>query len=129
MNNKPKLGDRELDIMQILWDRPGSTIGEVHKALRSHGEEVAYTTIQTMLNRLEVKECVKRKAFENINRYHPRLRESEVVGRAVKRIADRFFRNSTEELIIHLVEKDLEDEQLDRIQKFINKQRQKGKES
>jgi predicted transcriptional regulator len=128
MDNNQKLGDRELDIMQILWNNAGSTIGEVHKALLGQGEEVAYTTTQTMLNRLEAKDYVRREAVEHINRYYPVLVESDVIGKAVNRIADRFFKHSKEELIIHLVEQDLDDKQLARIQKFIDKQRSAVKE-
>lgn len=124
--SKTKLGDRELDIMQILWKRSKATIGEVHKSLLDKGENVAYTTIQTMLNRLELKGYVKRQLFENINHYYPLLKESEAKGKAVKLLKNRFFRNSTEDLIIHLVKQDLDDEQLERIQEFIDNQRRKG---
>ena len=45
-----KLGDRELDLMQVLWERGEATVGDVHQALVGAGKHVAYTR-QTMLNR------------------------------------------------------------------------------
>lgn len=126
MDDRQKLGERELDIMQVLWQLEKATIGEVHKMLLEQGEEVAYTTIQTMLNRLETKNCIARDTGEQPHRYRPLLKKSAVIGTAIQRIADRFFGDSTEELIVHLVERDLEDSQLERIQEFIDKQRRKG---
>ena len=123
---KNKLGDRELDIMQVLWQLGGATIGEVHKALLEKDEEIAYTTVQTMLNRLEAKGTVKRDMEGAAYHYRSLVRKSEVIGTFIGRLTDRFFKDSTEELIIHLVKQELEDEQLERIQTLIDKQRRKG---
>ena len=123
---KNQLGDRELDIMQVLWKLDGATIGEVHRALLEQGEEVAYTTIQTMLNRLEAKGVIKRRLEETTYHYYPDLKKSEVIKRAVKRLTGRFFKDSAEALIVHLVKENLKDEQLDKIQTLIDEQRHKG---
>ncbi|MEO1083990.1 MAG: BlaI/MecI/CopY family transcriptional regulator, partial [Acidobacteriota bacterium] len=55
------LGDRETDLLQALWGlgRP-ATVTEVQESLRARGHRVAYTTVQTMLNRLEKKGRVER---------------------------------------------------------------------
>lgn len=124
---KHKLGDRELDVMQILWESGSSTVGEMHRHLVEQGEDIAYTTIQTLLNRLEAKAYVKRETTENPYRYYPVLKESEVVGKAIMQLADRFFKDSTEKLMVHLVEKELKDDQLARIQELIDAQRRRGK--
>ena len=52
---REKLGERELDIMQVLWRLGPATVSGVHIALIEAGERIAYTTVQTMLNRLEGK--------------------------------------------------------------------------
>ena len=114
------LGERELDIMQVLWRRGNATVAEVHQALSEQGGDVAYTTVQTMLNRLEAKGLVARDNSDRAHRYRPLLKESSVVGGAVRRLADRFFSGSVEALVASLVEKDLSPEQLERVQALID---------
>jgi BlaI family penicillinase repressor len=58
----------ELQILEVLWTRGASSIREIHEALPAKGRP-AFTTIQTVVYRLEKKEalrCVKRIANANI---------------------------------------------------------------
>lgn len=120
---KPKLGERELDILQALWRLGQATVAEVHQELLNEGHEVAYTTVQTMLNRLEAKGGVARDASDRAHRYRPLLKEPATMTVAIKRLADRFFSGSVEELATHLVEKNLTPKQLERIRLMIDEQR------
>ncbi len=121
-----KLGERELDLMQALWKLEKATVSEVQEVLREQGNDIAYTTIQTMLNRLETKQLVARDDSERVHRYYAILEEPIVAGNALQRLIERFFRGSTEALVTRLVEEDLSAEQLERIQSLIDKH-QKGK--
>lgn len=118
-----KLGERELDIMQSLWKLERATVSQVQEDLREQGNDIAYTTIQTMLNRLEAKELVARDNSERTHLYYAVLEEPTVAGNALERLVERFFRGSTEALVTRLVEKDLTAEQLERIQSLIDKNR------
>jgi predicted transcriptional regulator len=118
-----KLGERELDIMQALWQLEKASVAEVQDVLRERGNDIAYTTIQTMLNRLEAKKLVARDNSERTHRYYAVLEEPTVAGNALERLVERFFRGSTEALVARLVEKDLTAEQLGRIQNLIDKNR------
>jgi predicted transcriptional regulator len=115
-----KLGERELDILQALWRLGQATVTEVHQELLNEGHEIAYTTVQTMLNRLEAKGSVARDATDRAHRYRPLLKEPAAVTVAIKRLADRFFSGSVEELATHLVERNLTPKQLDRIRAMID---------
>lgn len=130
MKNKinEKLGERELDIMQSLWKLQKATVAEVQEVLREQGNDIAYTTIQTMLNRLETKKLVARDYSERTHRYYAVLEEPTVANNALQRLTERFFRGSTEALVTRLVEKDLTSEQLERIQSLIDKHRKKEQE-
>ena len=118
-----KLGERELDIMQSLWELGHASVAQVQEVLREQGNDIAYTTIQTMLNRLETKKLVARDDSERTHRYYAILEEPTVAGNALQRLVERFFRGSTEALVTRLVEKDLTSEQLERIQSLIDKHR------
>jgi predicted transcriptional regulator len=119
-----KLGDRELDIMQALWRQGEATVLEIQKQLQDAGIELAYTTILTMLGRLETKGVVARNNSERAHRYKPLVKEPSAVGGAIKRLAERFFNGSVEALATRLVEKELSGEQLRRIQAIIDENRQ-----
>ena len=46
--NEPKLGERELDIMQALWDRGEGTVGDVHQTLVAMGRLTPVTRLAIM---------------------------------------------------------------------------------
>ena len=123
---KQNLGERELDIIQALWQNGSGTVADVHQSLQNQGEDIAYTTVQTMLNRLESKGLVKRDDSDRAHRYVPVLKEPAVVNRAIQKLAERFFSGSVEALATRLVEKDLSLSQLEHLQKLIDAQRRKG---
>ena len=120
-----RLGERELDIMRVLWQRKNATVTEVRQALLSQGHKLAYTTIQTMLNRLESKALVARDSSDRTHRYRPLLKEPIAVSGALRRLTDRFFSGSVEALAVRLVESELSREQLKRIQALIDEHKRK----
>ena len=52
-----RLGDLQLRILQSLWDRPDSSVAEVHTELKPE-RDLAYTTVATMLRKMEVRGMV-----------------------------------------------------------------------
>jgi BlaI family transcriptional regulator, penicillinase repressor len=56
---QPKLSKLELQIMEALWTRGASSIREVQQAFPEDARP-AYTTVQTMIYRLEVKKALRR---------------------------------------------------------------------
>ena len=126
MGLKQKLGERELDIMQVLWQSGRATVADVHQSLQNKRDDIAYTTVQTMLNRLEAKGLVRRDDSDRAHRYLPVLKEPAVVNRAIQKLAERFFSGSVEALATRLVEKDLSLEQLEHLQQLIDAHRRKG---
>src|ERR1700683_5089942 len=55
----PKLTKPELQLMEALWSRGPCSIREIHESLPPK-KRLAYTTVQTMVYRLEVKKAVRR---------------------------------------------------------------------
>jgi predicted transcriptional regulator len=124
----PALGERELDIMQALWRLGRATVAETHAALVAGGAGIAYTTVQTMLNRLELKGLVARDTSERTHRYRALLERPTVVGSAIQRLVARFFDGSTEALAVHLVEKGLRPKQAARIRASLDARKAEGRE-
>jgi predicted transcriptional regulator len=55
----PDLSESELAVLKALWDLGAGTVREVNAELSRRGRRWAYTTVQTLLTRLEQKSCVE----------------------------------------------------------------------
>ena len=110
--------DRELDVMAVLWDLGSATVAEVRERIP---DELAYTTVLTVLRTLEEKGHVGHRGEGKAHRYFP-LVERRVAGRsALARLIDTVFNGSPELLLTQLVtERDLSEEQLKRIRKLMD---------
>lgn len=95
------LGDRELDIMGVLWDLGSGTVAEVRGKLPV---DLAYTTVLTILRNLEAKDLVSHTAEGKAHRYFPRVARTTARRTALTRILDKLFHGSPEQLITQLVE-------------------------
>lgn len=99
------LGDRELDVMGVLWDLGSGTVAEVRERLPA---DLAYTTVLTILRNLEAKSLVTHSAEGKAHRYIPKIARTTARRSALSRLVDKLFHGSPEQLIAQLVE----DEQL-----------------
>jgi len=95
------LGDRELDVMGVLWDLGSGTVAEVRDKLPA---DLAYTTVLTILRNLEAKELVSHTAEGKAHRYVPRVARTTARRSALTRMLDKLFHGSPEQLVAQLVE-------------------------
>jgi BlaI family transcriptional regulator, penicillinase repressor len=100
---EPKLSALELKIMNELWSRGACSIREVHEAV-SKRDRPAYTTVQTMIYRLETKGAVRRtKKIGNAHVFEATTSRASVQSRLVKELLG-LFGGSAQPLMTHLVE-------------------------
>jgi predicted transcriptional regulator len=90
----------ELQMMQAIWSRGASTVAEVQAALE---QQLAYTTVQTMLNILERKGKLTRTLKGRAFVYSATVSEAKASGHALRDLIDRMFGGSSEELVMSLV--------------------------
>ena len=84
------------------------------------GRDLAYTTVQTMLNVLHRKGKVKRQLKERAYLYRPIFSRQSAVTQAVGDMLDRFFGGSADGLVLNLVKtRQLTPEKLAQIQKLL----------
>jgi len=99
----PKLSKFELEIMEVLWTRSQASIREIQEAFPEK-DRPAYTTIQTMVYRLETKKAVRR--VRKVGNFH--IFEATVSRNAAqRRLIDDFlalFGGRTQPVMAHLVE-------------------------
>jgi predicted transcriptional regulator len=91
----------ELEIMQVLWAEGASTVSEVQPRLKG---DLAYTTVQTMMNVLLRKNKVKRTREGRAFRYHPAVSRERATGGALSDLVKRMFGGSSEALLMAMVD-------------------------
>jgi len=105
----------ELEIMHVLWRTGPANVQTVLSGME--GRDLAYTTVQTMLNILHRKGKVSRRLKDRAYYYQPVLSRKNAVGQAIGEMLDKFFDGSADRLVLSLLEtRHLTKEKLERIQ-------------
>jgi BlaI family transcriptional regulator, penicillinase repressor len=91
----------ELEVMDVLWETGSANVQTVQKQLK---RELAYTTVQTMLNILHRKKKVERTLIERAYFYAPIVSRGQIVKNTVSDMIERLFGGSAESLVMNLVE-------------------------
>ena len=99
-SEKPTLTKLELQIMQVIWRHGASTVTAVQEALP---QDLAYTTVQTMLNILHRKGKLRRELHGRAFTYAATVTEAKASTHAVRDLVDRMFGGSSEELVMSLI--------------------------
>lgn len=94
------LTDREADVMQVLWDHGPSVVSEVKDKL---ADDLAYTTVLTILRTLEQKGYVKHEEEGRVHRYFATVKEDAARKSALQHLTGKLFKGSAELLFTHLV--------------------------
>ncbi len=92
----------ELKIMQVLWKHGRASVNEVRDSLAPR-DELAYNTVQTMLNVLCRKRRVRRQLKNRAYIYRAASEKETVLSQAVKDLVERMFGGSAEDLVMSLI--------------------------
>lgn len=122
--SKHRLAELQLAIMQVLWDRGEATVGDVQKALEPT-RQLAYTTVGTMLARLEQNGQVSHRTDGRMNVYRARVRRDSVNRTMVSDLARRLCSGDITQLVCHLLsECDVSRDELSALKKLIREKEQ-----
>ena len=97
---KKQLTPLELRIMQVLWAGGPLPVQAVQERL---GDELAYTTVQTMLNVLQRKGHVAQTLVGRAYEYRPLQNRDAAQGGAVRDLLNRMFDGSVEGLVMNMI--------------------------
>src|SRR6266704_772241 len=92
--------DREIDVMEVLWERGPSLVGEVRAALK---DDLAYTTVLTILRTLEGKQYVGHEQEGRGHRYVAAVKQQAAQQSALRHLTGKLFKGSAELLFTHPV--------------------------
>ena len=106
--------------MKAVWALGrDATASAIHEAMRQEGSELAFTTVQTMLQRLVAKGQLRRRLVNRAYQYAPAVKEPAAARVALRTLIDRFFGGSSAELAAHLVEEEISDAEARRIETLL----------
>ena len=111
--------NRELDVMAVLWELESATVAEVQEQL---GDELAYTTVLTILRTLEEKGYAGHTQQGKAYRYHPLVEREHAGASAVRRLVGKMFQGSPEMLLTQLVsDRALSKEDLENLRRLVDR--------
>ena len=97
-----RLGDLQLRILQSLWVRPDSSVAEVHAELKPE-RDLAYTTVATMLRKMEARALVSHREEGRAFVYRAEVQPDDVARGASDHFVGRLFEGSVADAVSHLL--------------------------
>ena len=99
----PRLTKLELQVMEAFWSRGASSVREIQEAFPEK-DRPAYTTVQTMVYRLEGKKAIRRlKKIGNAHIFEAAISRNAAQRRLIDDLLS-FFGGSPQPVVAHLVE-------------------------
>ena len=97
-----RLGDLQLRIMKILWAREEATVAEVFDEL-SKVANLAYTTVSTMLRKMEARGLITHRTEGRSFVYRPKVAADAVSRSMIDHLVDRMFEGNLTAAVNHLL--------------------------
>jgi predicted transcriptional regulator len=97
------LTDRELDLMNVLWEHGPGTAADVRRRL---GEALAHTTVYTILQMLEAKQFVAHTIEGTAQRFYATVTRESAAQASIRYLKHKLFCGSGVMLLEHLLDED-----------------------
>ena len=97
-----RLGDLQLRIMRVVWKRGEASVADVLEAL-GRGSRLAYTTVATMLRKMEARGLVLHRVAGRTFIYRALVGEEQVSRKMTDHLLDRLFHGSLAGMVSHLL--------------------------
>ena len=97
------ISEAELDVLKVLWERPSGTVREINEILHQQGRRWAYTTVQTLLQRLESKGHVQSDKSGPAHVYRAAISRDDLLSRRLRELADQFCDGTSSPLLLALL--------------------------
>jgi predicted transcriptional regulator len=104
MSRCPEMTPAELRVMKALWELGRGSVAEVRAELLQRGNELAYTTVMTMLGRLATKGALLVDKTREPFVYRPAHRRESVLRERLREFVRDVFDGQADSLVLRLVE-------------------------
>lgn len=100
--NKPS--ERELQALKILWELGGGTVRDVCTALERRGEQLAYTTVLSLLQVMEQKGLVTHQAEGKVYTYFAQVERESTYRCLARDFLDQVFDGAVDQFVLHALQ-------------------------
>jgi BlaI family transcriptional regulator, penicillinase repressor len=122
--------DRELEALKVLWERGEATVRDVAAAMNAKGEELAYTTVLSLLQVMEQKGLVGHRREGKAYLYAPRVPRDGTFRSLAGDFLERVFDGAVDEYLVHAIDaRGITPEELDRLERMIADARKRAPQS
>ena len=97
------LGDAELEVLAVLWDEGPTAVRQVMNRLHEQGRRVAYTTVLTVLTRLEQKGFVRSDKSDMAYVYRARVSRDRIRRSKLRALVEQLYDGATAPLVLQLI--------------------------
>jgi BlaI family transcriptional regulator, penicillinase repressor len=104
MSRSPDLTAAELRVMKALWELDHGSVADVRGALGKRGQDLAYTTVMTLLTRLAAKGAVVVDRAREPFVYRAAYRRESVLRDRLREFVRDVFDGQADSLVLNLVE-------------------------
>ncbi len=116
------LGDAEFEALKALWDLGPATVREVLHELHAQGRHVAYTTVQTLLTRLEQKRYVTSDKSDLAHVFRAKVSRDRVTRSRLRDLVSQLYDGAVGPLVLQLVRTErLTPGEIEELQKLIER--------
>ena len=99
------LGELQAAVMDAVWELGEATVGQVRDRLTAN-RELAYTTVLSVMQKLEKTGWLKHRSDGRTYVYSPRQSRSDAGRRALQKFTERIFGGDSLVLFEHLLDDD-----------------------
>lgn len=121
-----RLGDLQLRIMKVVWEREEASVSQVQGAL-PNASDLAYTTIATMLRKMEARGLLAHRVEGRSFIYRAKVGAAEVSRSMADHLVDRLFEGSLTEAVSHLLStREVSREELAKLERLIAERKKRS---
>ncbi len=118
------LGEVQRTVLEIVWERGEASVHDVRRQLGRNRKRLAYTTVLTVMQKLEKAGWLEHRAEGKSYIYTPARSREEAGAGSVRQFVKRVFGGDAVAMFQHLIrESDLSDEELGTLRKMIEEKR------
>jgi predicted transcriptional regulator len=100
---QPALSDAEMEVLKALWDHGPGTVRQINERANARGRRWAYTTVLTLLQRLQAKGCVVSDTSGVAHIFHASASREALLDLRLKDLADELCEGAPAPLVLALV--------------------------
>ncbi len=112
--------ERELQALKVLWQLQRATVREICDAVNKQGNDLAYTTVLSLLQVMEQKGLVGHSANGKVYSYFAKVRREPTFRRLAKGFLETVFDGAMDEYVMHALEsRRMSSAEIERLERMI----------